>query len=199
MLRITCGAPFEMSLMVPSGNNTVLSVFLSTGLKGMNLVTLYFSSCERSVAAVMALSIGSWLVSLLAREAITNTYSPVKPSPQVISSLSSVSLLRVSVPVLSLHSTSMPAISSMADSRVTTADSFESSRAPTDNTVVVTTGMAMGTTAVRITKHSLTVWATKSPRFSRSLRAILTINMMTQKKRPMRAIVLATLPKVFFR
>ena len=32
----------------------------------------------------MALSIGSWLVSLLAREAITNTYSPVKPSPQVI-------------------------------------------------------------------------------------------------------------------
>ena len=39
----------------------------------------------------------------------------------------------------------------------------------------------------------------RTPRFSRSLRAILTINMMTQKKRPMRAIVLATLPKVFFR
>ena len=67
------------------------------------------------------------------------TPSTAKGSPRV-------SLFWVSVPVLSEHSTSTPASSSMATSRLTIAFFVASSRAPTaivtDSTVGIATGIA---------------------------------------------------------
>ena len=103
--------------------------------------------------------------SLSAREAsapcrITSsarTPSTQKGSPRV-------SLFWVNVPVLSVHSTSTPASSSIATSRLTIALFLASRRAPTaivtDNTVGIATGIA----ATVSTSANCSVVRTASPR-----------------------------------
>ena len=58
----------------------------------------------------------------------------------------------VSVPVLSLHSTSTPASSSIADSRETIAFCLDSARAPSAMVTDMTAGMATGTDATSSTR-----------------------------------------------
>ena len=69
----------------------------------------------------------------------------------------SVSLFWVRVPVLSEHSTSTPASSSIADNRVTMASFFASRRAPTAMVTDSTVGMATGIAATRSTRQNSNV------------------------------------------
>ncbi|WVZ14202.1 hypothetical protein V8G54_011768 [Vigna mungo] len=104
----------------------------------------------------MQVSIASWFSTLeaLAPSKITVSLSASLEKTS-IKDLSTVSLLSVRVPVLSLHRTSIPAISSMAVILLVIAPCSESLWEPiaivTDNTV----GMAMGIPPMRRTKRLL--------------------------------------------
>ena len=81
----------------------------------------------------------------------------------------SVNLFWVRVPVLSEHSTSTPASSSIAGNRVTIASFFASRRAPTAMVTDSTVGIATGIAATRSTRANCNVVRTGSPR-NRALR-----------------------------
>ena len=72
----------------------------------------------------------------------------------------------VRVPVLSAHSTSTPASSSMATSRLTTACLAASSRAPTAIVTDSTVGIATGIAATVSTRANCNVVTVGSPRSS---------------------------------
>ena len=76
----------------------------------------------------------------------------------------SVSLFWVRVPVLSAHSTSTPANSSMATSRLTIAFFLARSRAPTAIVTESTVGMATGIAATVSTSANCRVPRIESPR-----------------------------------
>ena len=76
----------------------------------------------------------------------------------------SVSLFWVRVPVLSAHSTSTPANSSMATNRVTIAFFLASRRAPTAIVTDSTVGIATGIAATVSTKANCNVVRIGSPR-----------------------------------
>ena len=76
----------------------------------------------------------------------------------------SVSLFWVRVPVLSAHSTSTPANSSMATSRLTIACFFASRRAPTAIVTESTVGIATGIAATVRTSANCSVVRISSPR-----------------------------------
>ena len=76
----------------------------------------------------------------------------------------SVSLFWVSVPVLSAHSTSTPASSSIATSLLTMACFFDSSRAPTAMVTDSTVGIATGIAATVSTSANCRVVRIGSPR-----------------------------------
>ena len=78
----------------------------------------------------------------------------------------SVSLFWVRVPVLSAHSTSTPANSSMAANRVTIASFLASRRAPTAMVTDNTVGIATGIAATVSTKANCSVVRIGSPRKS---------------------------------
>ncbi len=76
----------------------------------------------------------------------------------------SVSLFWVRVPVLSEHSTSTPASSSIATSRLTIAFFFASRRAPTAIVTESTVGIATGIAATVSTSANWSVVKSGSPR-----------------------------------
>ncbi len=81
----------------------------------------------------------------------------------------SVSLFWVRVPVLSEHSTSTPANSSMAASRVTIASFLASRRAPTAMVTDSTVGIATGIAATVNTRANCSVVSIGSPRNSATM------------------------------
>mmetsp|Transcript_30963 Transcript_30963/g.86753 ORF Transcript_30963/g.86753 Transcript_30963/m.86753 type:complete len:216 (-) Transcript_30963:350-997(-) len=87
---------------------------------------------------------------------------------------------------------SMPAISSIELSRCTMAFSLLSSREPTARLVVTTSGMATGSTATRMTMHSLRAdshsWLSRKSSVKKIGRT---------KSRPTPHMILATTPKSF--
>mmetsp|Transcript_8160 Transcript_8160/g.27099 ORF Transcript_8160/g.27099 Transcript_8160/m.27099 type:complete len:319 (+) Transcript_8160:1691-2647(+) len=191
---MTPGAPLLAMKLVKLGPATVASVRLSTGLNGTNFCTfksLSFSSMSTR-AFVTARSIASWFSRFAARQAILSTSSCEAPEKVSISFGSSSSTFFVSVPVLSLHRISMPAISSIHDKRCTIAFSRDSSRAPTARPVVTTTGIATGSTATMITNAVLIAWSTGT-----SSRMTCTKNRAVQTKEAKAAMYLATVLSSF--
>mmetsp|Transcript_8599 Transcript_8599/g.17442 ORF Transcript_8599/g.17442 Transcript_8599/m.17442 type:complete len:265 (-) Transcript_8599:652-1446(-) len=89
--------------------------------------------------------------SLAARQLTLSTSPALESFTTQIRSRSSTSSFFVSVPVLSEHRMSMPAISSMALRRCTMAFSWLSSYEPTARAVVTTRGIATGRVATRMT------------------------------------------------
>ena len=69
----------------------------------------------------------------------------------------------VSVPVLSLHSTSTPASSSIADSRETIAFCLDSAKAPSAMVTDITAGIATGTEAISRTRTNWAIDADGGP------------------------------------
>ena len=109
-----------------------------------------------------ARSMGS---SLSAREANAPSRITVAGvTPSTANGAPKVSEFCVSVPVLSAHSTSTPASSSMATSRLTIACFLASSRAPTAIVTDSTVGMATGIAATVSTRANCRVVRIGSPR-----------------------------------
>ena len=90
-----------------------------------------------------------------------------------------VSVFSVRVPVLSEHSTSTPANSSIATSRVTIAFLVASSRAPTAIVTDSTVGIATGIAATVSTNANCNVVKNASPRNSET--AMITVTSATAK------------------
>ncbi len=119
-----------------------------------------------------AWSIGS---SLSAREASAPfRMTVVGVTPSMLNGVPNVSEFWVRVPVLSAHSTSTPASSSMATSRLTMACFLASSRAPTAIVTESTVGIATGIAATVRTRANCSVVRIASPR-----RIAVTMMMVT--------------------
>uniref|UniRef100_A0A452Z3U5 Uncharacterized protein n=1 Tax=Aegilops tauschii subsp. strangulata TaxID=200361 RepID=A0A452Z3U5_AEGTS len=102
----------------------------------------------------MAASMASWFSTLDAMAAKSKTSSLATPTANTSMRLrSTLSLLRVSVPVLSLQSTSMPAISSMAVMRLVMAPCFDSRWEPIAMVTDSTVGIAIGMPPMRSTRR----------------------------------------------
>ena len=131
----------------PAPSMTVASVRFVTGSKGMNFSGLnLFSAFWSFSALITAVSIASRSSILEASAAARMQSCGSFPSNRIGSAR--VSWFLVSVPVLSEHRISTPAISSIADSRETIAFSFESSRAPRAIVIENTAGIATGIEAI---------------------------------------------------
>ena len=103
--------------------------------------------------------------SLSAREAnAPSRITAAGVTPSTANGAPSVSEFWVRVPVLSAHSTSTPASSSMATSRLTMACFLASSRAPTAIVTDSTVGIATGIAATVSTRANCSVVRTGSPR-----------------------------------
>ena len=148
-------APFVTRISRPSAPATRASVRLSTGSKGVNSSSEYSSRRGRSFSATdatMTVSIASAPDAMrFAASAPRKTSSLASTSGSMSTGSKSWSLFWVSVPVLSLHKMSMPASSSMAESRAKIAFFSARDRPPTAMTVVDTICMAMGMQATKIT------------------------------------------------
>ena len=99
--------------------------------------------------------------------------------PFTLNGSPSVSLFWVRVPVLSEHSTSTPASSSMAANRVTIASFFASRRAPTAMVTDSTVGIATGIAATVSTRANCNVVRIGSPR--KSATVIITATRATAR------------------
>ena len=95
--------------------------------------------------------------------------------PFTLNGSPSVSLFWVRVPVLSAHSMSTPANSSMAANRVTIASFLASRRAPTAMVTDSTVGIATGIAATVNTKANCKVVSIGSPRNSATVMITATI------------------------
>mmetsp|Transcript_19729 Transcript_19729/g.75773 ORF Transcript_19729/g.75773 Transcript_19729/m.75773 type:complete len:233 (-) Transcript_19729:744-1442(-) len=163
MRRMTWGAPLVTRRTAPLGAFMAASVRLMTGLNGVNLITSNessFSLVQRSAgsvgervgtASMITLSMASRSADLrLAERAAKKVSSSSSMSPKRVGGLR-VSSFLVRVPVLSEHSTVMPASSSMALRRATMTLREARRRAPTAMVEVHTTCMAMGMDATSST------------------------------------------------
>ena len=115
-----------------------------------------------------ARSIVSWFSARDASAALRITCSGLTPS--TLNGGPRVSLFCVKVPVLSEQSTSIPANSSMATSRLTIACFAASSRAPTAMVTDSTVGIATGMAATVSTSANCKVVIILSPRNSATVR-----------------------------
>ncbi len=91
-------------------------------------------------------------------------------TPGIVNGVFSVRRFWVSVPVLSEHSTSTPAISSMAANRLTTACLAARMRAPTAMVTDKTVGMATGMAATVSTSTNCSTVSSGSPRSAAAIR-----------------------------
>mmetsp|Transcript_24320 Transcript_24320/g.79342 ORF Transcript_24320/g.79342 Transcript_24320/m.79342 type:complete len:258 (-) Transcript_24320:512-1285(-) len=165
MSNSTLGAPLVTRTRLPSGLLMVASVRLTVGSNGTK------SSClkpaRRLVSTALRTSVsrasrgGSHHLAAMA--ALMRTSSRVTPAVKMGRSSWSSILLRVRVPVLSLHKMVMPASSSMDERRATIAFSCASSWQPSASVVVHTTRMAIGMEAMRMMTQKLSTSRTGSP------------------------------------
>mmetsp|Transcript_7964 Transcript_7964/g.24488 ORF Transcript_7964/g.24488 Transcript_7964/m.24488 type:complete len:265 (-) Transcript_7964:812-1606(-) len=165
--RTTLVAPLVTRSSRPSGPWTRASVRLSTGSNGVNSSSSYSASRGRSSSATEAartVSIASapWACRFAARAARKTSSFALMDSSMMTGS-KSWSLFCVSVPVLSEQSTSMPASSSIAESRARMAFFSASVRPPTAITVVETICIAMGIAETRMTTTVLSDSRRSSP------------------------------------
>uniref|UniRef100_A0A0A9DAM2 Mha2 n=1 Tax=Arundo donax TaxID=35708 RepID=A0A0A9DAM2_ARUDO len=155
-VRICSGAPLLTRCQLPSASMYVRAVLLSTGLKGKKCTSLIPALASLGSASIptMAASMASWFSVLEALAAHSNTWSLSTPFANTSTRfLSTLSLLRVSVPVLSLQSTSMPAISSMAVILLVMAPCCDSLWEPMAMVTDSTVGMAIGIPPIRRTSR----------------------------------------------
>mmetsp|Transcript_25550 Transcript_25550/g.49987 ORF Transcript_25550/g.49987 Transcript_25550/m.49987 type:complete len:414 (-) Transcript_25550:219-1460(-) len=167
----------------------------------MNLVILYAfllaSYPSIFCAAVpMARSIGSGCSSRAtdAKEERSRRSSLDTPSARMASSGSRLNWFFVSVPVLSEHKISIPAISSIAESLCTTAFSDAITLAPSERTKAVTSEKPAGAATARMTKASSR--ATSQYSWSRK---ILIARIARQMRAPATMMIVAALLKTFRR
>ena len=147
----TAKAPFTIRCGFPVESVAVASDIFFAGSKAANLINRGASETALLAAAArMAPSTGSWPPSELASAASARTCASSKPG--IGRTVVTVSALRVSVPVLSAHRTSIDAASSTAERRVGRTPSFANARAPSAAASVKVAGSATGIdarTAVR--------------------------------------------------
>jgi len=146
---ITEYAPFVTTLTAPVASRTVAEAHFCDGSNGVKLCR---SSCSRSddgavAAERTAASTGSAPLVELASAPSCSTCAAVKPSPGTVSATASEFM--VSVPVLSAQSTSTPAASSSAESRVGSTPRRPKARAPMVPASVNIDGRATGMEARR--------------------------------------------------
>uniref|UniRef100_A0A0A9DBR7 Uncharacterized protein n=1 Tax=Arundo donax TaxID=35708 RepID=A0A0A9DBR7_ARUDO len=135
----------------------------------------------------MAASMASWFSTLDALAARRRTSLASMPLAKIsMSPLSTLSLLRVSVPVLSLHRTSMPAISSMAVIRLVMAPWRARRWDPMAMVTESTVGMAMGMPPMRRTRR-----LSMPSRYRRCWTRYMTMISMTM---PMAMVAMQKLP-----
>jgi len=145
-LATTVKAPLTMRSTPPVASVAVASEVFLAGSNGTNVLSLGRSNAGFWVEAErIAASTASSPPSELARAAMPRTWASSKPgiglTPVTESSL------RVSVPVLSEHNTSIVAASSTADSRVGNTPSFARDRATSAAASVNVAGNATGIAA----------------------------------------------------
>ena len=136
-------APLMIRSELPAGSVAVASEVFLTGSNGTK--TASFGKpvavfCD--AASRMAASTGSWPPSELASAAIPRTWASSNPGNG--RTLATVSSLRVRVPVLSEHNTSIDAASSTAESRVGNTPCLARARAPIAAARVNVAGNATG-------------------------------------------------------
>mmetsp|Transcript_32622 Transcript_32622/g.61318 ORF Transcript_32622/g.61318 Transcript_32622/m.61318 type:complete len:226 (+) Transcript_32622:1742-2419(+) len=162
--------------MEPSLRRRVASVRLMLVSNGTCSSCSYMSRGFKSMAFSTSVSRASLGGSrhLVASAAATSTSLLDTPSTKSGISFCNLILLRVSVPVLSEHSTVMAARSSTAESRVTIAFSSASARQPRAMVVVHTTRMAMGMEATSSTTQKAVTPRNGSPLAMRKKKVMTT-------------------------
>mmetsp|Transcript_545 Transcript_545/g.1474 ORF Transcript_545/g.1474 Transcript_545/m.1474 type:complete len:379 (-) Transcript_545:931-2067(-) len=164
-LMMMWGAPLVTLNTLPSGPLSVPSVRLTVGSKGMKSICSNTSSEGRSAHDSTSVSsasrAGSFHLAASAAMRSSSFWSMLGTKQGVSSWI--IILFRVSVPVLSEQSTSMPAISSTADMRATMAPSLASLKAPRARVTDSTVGMAMGMPPTMMTSMLVRVGQPSSP------------------------------------
>ncbi len=142
----TVKAPLRMRSTLPFAPVAVASEVFLAGSNGTNAISFGRSDAGLLVEAErIAASTASSPPSELARAAKPRTWASSNPGSGL--TLVTESSLRVSVPVLSAHKTSIVAASSTAVSRVGSTPSFAKDRAPTAAASVNVAGKATGIAA----------------------------------------------------
>ncbi len=142
----TLNAPLTRRSVAPVASATEASDMRVEGSKGTNASSFSIDAAGpgglAAAAARIAASTGSCPPSELASAAMPSTWASSKPGRGCTSVTARA--LRVSVPVLSAHSTSIVAASSTADSRVGSTSWRASARAPSAAASVKVAGSATG-------------------------------------------------------
>ncbi len=185
--RITCGAPLDTRAVAPPARRTVASDRLLTGSNGLKDSTAQSGPGPSSVGGRQHRSVDD-VAGPRARRDGGPAQDVVRIPPGAGTASPARSRFWVSVPVLSVHSTSTPPSSSTAARWLTTASCLASCAAPTAMVTDSTAGNATGIDATVTTSANSSSSVTGFPRSNPTARITPTsTSARTIKYRAMRS------------